>query len=61
MFHGMGIETGTDLDRLIDCAVLAEEILGTPVPGQVMRAGPWPPTPRGRDHAGCAVASKQSP
>lgn len=44
MFRGMDMETGIDLDALIDCAKLAEEIVGTPLPSQVMRAGPWPQT-----------------
>jgi hydroxymethylglutaryl-CoA lyase len=35
----MGIETGIDLDALIDCAILAEEIVGHPLPGSVMRGG----------------------
>jgi hydroxymethylglutaryl-CoA lyase len=37
--HEMGIETGIDLDALIDCARMAEEIVGHPLPGKVMRAG----------------------
>lgn len=40
MLHDMGIETGVDLDRLIEAALLAEEIVGRKLPGQVMRAGP---------------------
>jgi hydroxymethylglutaryl-CoA lyase len=39
MCHEMGIETGIDLDALIDCAILAEEIVGHPLPGSVMRGG----------------------
>jgi len=39
MCEEMGIRTGLDLDRLIDCARLAEDIVGHPVPGQVMRGG----------------------
>ena len=39
MLHEMGIETGIDLDRLIECAQLAERILGRELPGQVMKAG----------------------
>lgn len=35
----MGIETGIDLDRLIECARLAEEIVGHPLPGKVMKGG----------------------
>ena len=39
MCHEMGIETGLDLDRLIDCALMAEEIVGHPLPGKVMKGG----------------------
>lgn len=39
MCQEMGIETGIDLDRLIDCAKLAEEMVGHPLPGKVMKGG----------------------
>ncbi len=39
MCHEMGIETGIDLDALIDCAQLAEDIVGHSLPGSVMRGG----------------------
>lgn len=35
----LGIETGIDLDALIACAVLAEEIVGHPLPGSVKTGG----------------------
>lgn len=35
----MGIATGIDLDSLTACARLAEEIVGHPLPGSVMRGG----------------------
>jgi hydroxymethylglutaryl-CoA lyase len=35
----MGIETGIDLEALIDCARLAEDIVGHPLPGAVMKGG----------------------
>jgi hydroxymethylglutaryl-CoA lyase len=40
MLQEMGVETGVDLDRLIEAARLAERILGRELPGQVMKAGP---------------------
>jgi Isopropylmalate/homocitrate/citramalate synthases len=40
MLEDMGIDTGVDLDALIDCAQLAQAIVGRELPGQVMRAGP---------------------
>lgn len=39
MCEEMGIETGLDLDKLIACAQLAEEIVGHPLPGSVMKGG----------------------
>ncbi|MCZ6644651.1 MAG: hydroxymethylglutaryl-CoA lyase [SAR324 cluster bacterium] len=39
MCEEMGIATGVDLDRLIDAALLAEDIVGHPLPGAVMRGG----------------------
>jgi hydroxymethylglutaryl-CoA lyase len=35
----MGIATGIDLDRLIDCALLGERFVGHPLPGKVMKGG----------------------
>jgi len=40
MLHEMGVETGIDLDALIACATRMGEILGSELPGQVMKAGP---------------------
>jgi hydroxymethylglutaryl-CoA lyase len=39
MLHGMGIETGLDLERLVEAARLAEKIVGRPLPGKVHQAG----------------------
>jgi hydroxymethylglutaryl-CoA lyase len=39
MLHEMGVETGVDLEALISCARLLEELLGHELPGQVMKAG----------------------
>ncbi|MDO8615654.1 MAG: hydroxymethylglutaryl-CoA lyase [Dehalococcoidia bacterium] len=38
MLHGMGIETGIDLDALLDAAWFAEEIVGRPLEGRLKRA-----------------------
>jgi len=40
MLHDMGIDTGIDLDRLIETAAMAEEMLGRTLPSGVLRAGP---------------------
>ena len=37
MCADLGIETGLDLEALVDCAHLAEEIVGRPLPGRIMR------------------------
>lgn len=39
MCDEMGIETGIDLEKLMQSALLAEEIVGHPLPGTVMRGG----------------------
>ena len=40
MLEDMGIATGVNLDALIACAQLAQDIVGRELPGQVMRSGP---------------------
>lgn len=40
LLHESGVQTGTDLDRLIEAAELAERIIGRELPGQIMKAGP---------------------
>lgn len=37
MFHEMGIGTGIDLEALIECANLAEDVVGHPLPGSIMK------------------------
>ncbi len=44
--HEMGIETGYKLDRLIEAAAIAEELVGHSLWGHVSKAGP---RPRGND------------
>lgn len=44
MLEGMGIETGVDMDKLIECVWLLERILGRQAWGHVSRAGPRPMT-----------------
>jgi hydroxymethylglutaryl-CoA lyase len=39
MCHEMGIETGINLDALIECAKLAEDVVGHALPGSVMKGG----------------------
>jgi len=40
MLHEMGIETGVDLEKLIACARLAQELVGRPLEGHVTKSGP---------------------
>lgn len=42
LLHGMGYETGIDLDSLIGCAEWLAGVLGKDLPGRVYRAGPFP-------------------
>jgi hydroxymethylglutaryl-CoA lyase len=39
MCDEMGIETGVDLEKLIESALLAEDVVGHPLPGSVMHGG----------------------
>lgn len=39
MCEEMGIDTGIDLDGLVGAAKLAEELVGHPLPGKVMKGG----------------------
>ncbi len=40
--HEMGIETGYNLDKLLDAAAIAEEVVGHPLWGHVSKSGPRP-------------------
>jgi hydroxymethylglutaryl-CoA lyase len=40
MLHEMGVETGIDLERLLGCARRAQEVLGRPLSGHLLTAGP---------------------
>jgi hydroxymethylglutaryl-CoA lyase len=40
MLADMGIETGVDLEALLEAARLAERIVGRELPSAVLRAGP---------------------
>jgi hydroxymethylglutaryl-CoA lyase len=42
MLHAMGVDTGVDLEALLEAAWLAEEIIGRPLEGRVKRAMPRP-------------------
>jgi len=43
MLHGMGVETGVDLDLLIEAGRVAETVIGRRLPGKVHQAGPQRP------------------
>ncbi|GAA4326060.1 hydroxymethylglutaryl-CoA lyase [Pigmentiphaga soli] len=49
--HELGIETGIDLEALIEAAQLAERIIGRPLGGRVMHAGSLQGFRRGRPGA----------
>jgi hydroxymethylglutaryl-CoA lyase len=40
MLHEMGVETGVSLERLLDAARGAQEVLGRPLGSHVLTAGP---------------------
>jgi len=40
LFEAMGIQTGIDLEKLLDCVRLAEKMAGKPLPGHILRARP---------------------
>jgi hydroxymethylglutaryl-CoA lyase len=40
MLEDMGIDTGVDLDALLECARLAQEIVGRELPSALLHAGP---------------------
>jgi hydroxymethylglutaryl-CoA lyase len=44
MMDDMGIETGIDIDKLIDCVWTAERMVGRDLYGHVSKAGPRPKT-----------------
>lgn len=42
LLEGLGIDTGVDLGRMIECVWMLEEIIGRPAFGHVSKAGPRP-------------------
>ena len=42
MLEDMGVDTGVDIDKLIDCVWMAERIMGHELYGHVSKAGPRP-------------------
>jgi hydroxymethylglutaryl-CoA lyase len=40
MLHEMGVDTGIDLEKLLACARGAQEVLGRPLSGHLLTAGP---------------------
>ena len=48
MLHEMGIETGIRLEQLIECAKLAEQLVGRPLDARLIKVGPVNHTGSGR-------------
>jgi hydroxymethylglutaryl-CoA lyase/(R)-citramalyl-CoA lyase len=42
LLHGMGLQTGIEIDGLIQCSNWLSEQLGKPLPGMLAKAGPFP-------------------
>ena len=40
MVDDLGVTTGIDLEHLIECGQLAEQLVGRQLPAQVLRSGP---------------------
>ncbi len=38
MLNGLGVSTGVNLDKLVDCGALAQEIIGRQLPGRYLKA-----------------------
>lgn len=45
LLEGEGVDTGVDLDALLDAVAWLGGVLGRELPGLVHRAGPFPPSP----------------
>ncbi|WP_454726485.1 MULTISPECIES: hydroxymethylglutaryl-CoA lyase [Cupriavidus] len=54
----MGIETGLDLDKLVEAALLAERLVGHTLPGKVMKGGSLARLRRRAQSAVAAVAAQ---
>src|SRR5438552_5909483 len=39
--HAMGVETGIDLDMLVEASRRVQEVIGRALPGQIVKAGKW--------------------
>jgi isopropylmalate/homocitrate/citramalate synthase len=48
MCEELGIQTGVDLEKLIEAARLAEDIIGRPLPGKIMHSGSLSPFRQGK-------------
>ncbi|MBX9880234.1 MAG: hydroxymethylglutaryl-CoA lyase [Candidatus Obscuribacterales bacterium] len=53
MLNGLGVKTGVDLNKLVDCGALAQEIIGRQLPGRYLKAAL-----ASRDKASCVEAKK---
>jgi hydroxymethylglutaryl-CoA lyase len=42
MLEAMGIDTGVDLEKIVDLEKMVQELLGKKLPGEVLKAGPTP-------------------
>ncbi len=58
MLHEMGIATNIDLPKLVDAALMTQDMLGRELPGQTMKAGICGHIPDGQPHQlGVAAAA----
>lgn len=61
MLHEMGIETGMDLQKMIDYVKLAQDLVGRPLDGHVAKSGPVNHTGLARPAVDSAPPGMQRP
>ncbi len=54
LFEEMGVKTGVDLEKLLDCVRLAEQMAGMHLPGHLLRAGRSSQNSRDTEASGAA-------
>ena len=61
MLHEMGIETGVNLEKLIECAWPTQDLVGRPLDGHVAKSGPVNHTGLARPAVDSAPPGMQRP
>ena len=61
MLERMGVDTGVDLDALLDVASWIQTQLGRPVPGMLLKAGRFPRAARSAETRAASLSSASQP